>query len=127
MKTTYDVNAIRTGKWWALEVPAVPRAMSQARRLDQADTMIREALAMVLDVPEDSFNLSIHPILDGPIATLVEEANAARTQAQDARKRATERLTAAVNEARRMGLPVRDVAELTGVSYQYAAKIDSTK
>ena len=39
--------------------------------------MIREALAMVLDVPEDSFELSIHPVLDGRIATLVEEANVA--------------------------------------------------
>lgn len=99
MKTTYEVNAIRTRKWWALEVPDVPRAMSQTRRLDQADSMIREALALVLDVPEDSFELSIHPVPDGPIAALVEEANVARNQAQDARKRATERLTAAVNEA----------------------------
>jgi hypothetical protein len=74
MRATYEVRAIRSGRWWTLEAADVPRARSQTRRLDQAEVMIREALAMVLDVEPDSFDVAIHPVLEPELDELVSNA-----------------------------------------------------
>ncbi|MCC6831229.1 MAG: hypothetical protein IT200_07770 [Thermoleophilia bacterium] len=55
------MTATRSERWWALETEGAPGAPSQARRLDQADAMIRGALSMVLDVPEDGLDVRITP------------------------------------------------------------------
>lgn len=36
---------------------------TQARRLKKADAMVRDAIALFLDVPADSFDIKIEPIL----------------------------------------------------------------
>jgi hypothetical protein len=124
MKTrkTYEVIARRSGGWWALEVTGVPRAVSQARRLDQADEMIRDALSMVLDVPEDSFDVVLNPILDKRLASLVKSANSLRQQAAEARDASTGAVEQVVKHAKLSGLPVRDTAVLLGLSHQYISK-----
>lgn len=123
MKEIYQVQAIRSGRWWALEAPQVPRARSQARRLDQAEPMIREAIAMVLDVDPDSFDVEIHPILDPALDHMVTAAAHARDTAATARAHATDALRQLVETASREGYTVRDIAEIAGVSHQYAAKL----
>jgi hypothetical protein len=121
-RKTYEVMARRSGGWWALEVTGVPRAVSQARRLDQADEMIREALSMVLDVPEDSFDVVLNPVLDRKLASLVKTANDLRQHAVEARDASTGAVEQVVQHAKLSGLPVRDTAVLLGVSHQYVAK-----
>ena len=46
----YRVRAVRSGGWWAITVPELPGVFSQARRLDQVETMAREAIALMLDI-----------------------------------------------------------------------------
>jgi hypothetical protein len=123
MKTTYQVQAVRSGRWWALETPQIPRARSQARRLDQAEPMIREAIAMVLNIDPDSFDVEIHPILDADLGQMVTAAAHARDAAATARANATDALRQLVETASRDGYTVRDIAEIAGVSHQYAAKL----
>lgn len=53
---TFDVIAQPCGDWWALEVPGVP-VHSQAESLDDVAETAREAIAMALDVPEDSVTI----------------------------------------------------------------------
>ncbi len=122
-KQTYRVTATRSGGWWALEAPGVRRVHSQARRLDQAEAMAREAIALVLDVPEDSFDVEVEPTLSDDLAPVLEEAVAARAVAEDAQRNAREVTVTAVRRLRMEGLPVRDIGRLLGVSYQRAAKI----
>ena len=38
-------TATRVGSWWAIEVPEVPGAFSQARRLSQVAAMAADAVA----------------------------------------------------------------------------------
>jgi hypothetical protein len=56
---TYRVTATRDGDWWSLVAYEVQgrEVASQSRRLDQADAAIREAIALVLDVDGDAFEV----------------------------------------------------------------------
>ena len=49
----YRVRAVRSGNWWSITVPELPGVFAQARRLDQVETMAREAIAMMLDIDTD--------------------------------------------------------------------------
>jgi predicted RNase H-like HicB family nuclease len=60
-RPSYMALATRDGEWWAIEVPAVDGAFSQARTLEQVPAMAREAIALMLEVPEDSFDLIVIP------------------------------------------------------------------
>ncbi len=123
---TYSVRAVRAGRWWKLKVIGVPGVAAWARRLDQVDEVIREPLAQILDVRADSFALRVVPVLDKGLShlpQLVDEANATRIEAVEARRRAAELLENFVREASDAGLSIRDAATILGVSHQYIAKI----
>lgn len=38
-RSPYRAHAVRSGNWWAIDVPDVPGAFTQVRRLDQAESM----------------------------------------------------------------------------------------
>ena len=59
MRPTYTVNAERSGAWWAITVAELPGVFSQARRLDQIESMARDAIALWLDSPKDSFDVTV--------------------------------------------------------------------
>ena len=46
----YRVEVVRSGEWWAITVPALRGAFSQARNLDEVPEVAREAIALMLDV-----------------------------------------------------------------------------
>jgi predicted RNase H-like HicB family nuclease len=56
-------RAHREGNWWAISVQGLPGALSQVRWLDQAEAMAQEMIALVLDVPEESFDVVVAPDL----------------------------------------------------------------
>lgn len=117
-RETYRVKATRAGGWWDLEVPAVSGAHSQCRRLDQAEGMAREAIALFLDVPEDSFDVEVQASLDLPVLEAIDDALKLRRTAEAEAKRATEATDRVVRELLDKGLTLRDVGHLLGVSYQ---------
>ena len=45
--TTVTANAVRSGNWWAIEVPEIPGLFTQARRLDQAASMVQDAATLL--------------------------------------------------------------------------------
>lgn len=47
--TTYTAVCRRSGRWWAISVPELKGVHTQARRLDQAEAMAGEAVALMLD------------------------------------------------------------------------------
>ena len=109
-RPSYEVTAYRSGKWWALEAPRVRGALSQCRRLDQAETMIREAIATVLDVRDDSFDISLDVQLPGDVRRLVDGVADARAQqevADQAARRAMQATAASSSRVTtsRQGMP----------------------
>jgi len=125
MMTIYHVTATRDGKWWALQCQEFPGALSQVTRLDQAPGMIREAIAFVAQVPEDSFDIEVIPVLPEAFLREQEAMVEARDQSKVLNSKAAQYARSAVKVLVDAGLPVRDVGTIMGVSYQRAAQLAS--
>jgi Ser-tRNA(Ala) deacylase AlaX len=120
----YTVQATREGKWWSLQCIEVPGAISQVSRLDQAADTIREAIAWVADVPEESIEITVTPIL--PESVLEHLAAAARLRAESARlnTQAAEQTRAAVGELHTsQHLTYREIGAALGISHQRASQL----
>lgn len=122
---TYRVVAERHDKWWLLEVPEIPGTFSQVRRLDQVDEWIRDAISLMLEIPEDSFNIDLDVRLPkDELAELraVKAAQKAVTQAQEESSTRTKSLVAKLKDE---GLTVRDIGTMLGVSYQRVSQLSA--
>jgi predicted RNase H-like HicB family nuclease len=126
MRPLYAAIAIRSGRWWALEVPALSGVHSQARRLDQAEAMVRDAIALMLQVPEDSFDVAIQPQLEslGELGHAIEDALRARQAAAEAHEASSDAMQHAVRDIRDSGYTARDAGMLLGVSNQRISQIE---
>lgn len=121
--TRYVVVARREGRLWALEVAEVPGALSMVRRLEQAEAHIREAIGFVLDVPQDSFDVSVEPVIPGEWAELIEQAKELRVAADEASAAATALSRRLATDMTSAGLSVRDAGRLLGVSAQRVSQL----
>jgi predicted RNase H-like HicB family nuclease len=129
MKTpsdSYNVNVQRSGKWWALTFPGLPSVFTQAKRLDQVEGMAREAIGFWFDLPNQTYlgevNITVTPPqpaaeLIGQLNEAIEVAGAASETIRVTRKGLATMLT------EDEGLPLRDVGELIGVSFQRVSQI----
>lgn len=122
-RKAYTVTAERgAGQWWVLECAELG-AVSQVRRLSDAEEEMREALAYLADAPADSFDIDVRPIVsEGAIALMVAAAEH-RTRASTEQKLAADALRAAARAMHEEGLTYRDVAVVMGLSYQRIAQL----
>lgn len=121
--TRHVVRARRIGGWWALDVDGVPGAHTQVRRIDQADAMARDAIAGILGVAEDSFEVVVSPVVPEAIRAMLDEATHARSQASRAQDAAARLTLEAAQRLVAEGLTVRDAGVLLGVSHQRIAQL----
>lgn len=119
-----DVTAIcqRSGNWWAIETPEIPGLYTQARRLDQAEHMVKDA-AQLLGVDVDT--VTILPFIDTDTESLIEQLLSARAEATRAQERASQLTREAISTLRNEGLTVRDVAIVTGLSPQRVSALQA--
>lgn len=59
-RVTYTVRTERSDGWWAIIMPQLRGVHSQARRLDLVPAAARDAIAAMLDVEPDSFDVKHH-------------------------------------------------------------------
>ncbi len=121
--TTYHVTATRHGKSWLLECDELPTIISHANRLDQAADTIREAIAFVADVPEDSFTIELNPVLPEVYSLAEARARIARETALAANSEAARESRIAARALADEGWTVRDIGTVMGVSHQRAAQL----
>jgi predicted RNase H-like HicB family nuclease len=118
-RKTYTVTATRSDQWWALECPEVRGFASQARRLDQAEAMAREAIGLLLDVPEDSFDVTVITDLgEDELTDQVAEVRELRVQADQFQKLARLATAETVASVLARRIPMRDASAMLGVSHQ---------
>lgn len=120
---TYTANARRTGNWWAIDVDGLEGVYSQARRLDQAEAMARDAIALFLDVPADSFAVAVQPHLEKDVNELVVKAVVAKGRAAAAQAEASNVQRKAVGVLLGKGLTTRDVGGILHLSHQRVAQL----
>ena len=122
-RRTFTVTAERgRGPWWVTECAEVG-AVSQVRRLDQAADDIREAIAYLSGLPEDSFDIEVAPVLPDAFWEAMRGAEDQRDVAAAANRAAAELNQRAARVLRDEGLTLRDVGHLMGVSHQRAAQL----
>lgn len=125
-RTTYRVVAERSGDWWAISVPEIRGVFTQAKRLEQVEGMARDAVALMLDVPAESFDLELEPHVASAIDVTVDEAVAASQRAREAAADASQAMRVAAQAAAAEGLTVRDIGVLLHVSAQRVSQLLAT-
>jgi predicted RNase H-like HicB family nuclease len=123
MRSSYTVSAERHGDWWAITIDELRGVFSQARRLTQVESMARDAIALLLEVPTDSFDLSVREKLTPDAERLVLAAKEARAAAIAHQEVASERSRAAARTLTEQGLPQRDIGRLLDLSHQRVAQL----
>lgn len=122
-RKTYRVEAERDGRWWVASMAEIKGAHTQARRLDQLELMARDVISLILDVPEDSFDIDIHASLPEDVEDLAARTREARSRADASADEANEFTREAVPRLLAKGLPVRDVAVILGLSFQRVSQL----
>lgn len=120
----YEVQATRSGKWWALEVPEVKGVYSQARSLSEARAMAREAIALMLEIADDSFEIAL--VLT-PWADEIRSLNALRADHEDLIKRADAIRDELLASFKASGVSTRDAGVALGLSHQRINQLQSAR
>ncbi len=102
-----EVERGRSGRWWLIDVPEVPAAHSQARRLDQAEDVARDLIALLTDSDPGSFDVDVNVRLPDEVRADLDRAEELR---QEAARSQHEAALLARSAARRLhddGLPLQ--------------------
>ena len=106
--------------WWIVTVPEVQGCLTQGRSLAEGRRRIREALALFVDEAAAARAVLVDDIrLPARTSAVVRKVASARGQLDKVQAEAMKATaSAATLLTRKLGLSVRDAAELLGVSYQ---------
>lgn len=85
--------------------------------------MARDLIAIMSDVPEDSFDLEIEVHLPDEVRTELEESTELRERAARNQTEAARLVRDAAARLYKLGLPYRDVGTVLGVSFQRAKQL----
>ena len=122
-RPTYEVTAQRDGRWWLVRVPEIQGAITQARRLEQVETMAREVVSLLLEVAPDSFDLDVRPAIPDEVRAELTRARDLQRQAERTQAEAATLVRDAARKLREQGLSVADVGTVLGVSFQRASQL----
>jgi len=123
----FKAAAHRSQGWWAFEVTGddLPHpAYTQARRLDQAEDMVRDLLALHFGIGTDEVgHIEVVPVLDAALADEVTQTRQAREQAEKVRAEVTMQTRRTALHLREQGLAQRDISTLLGLSHQAVSQL----
>lgn len=120
--TTYTARVRRDGRFWLIHVPEVDRS-TQARHLREVEDMARDLIALMDDIPEDSFDLDVQTELPEDIAQELGIAVKLRERAARDQHDAAAHVRAAAAKLHDQGLTYRDIGQALGVSHQRAKQL----
>ena len=121
---TYQVDVVKDEGWWIMHA-RIPRTIlySQARRIDDIEFMIRDAIAGALDVDPQSFAIELTFDLDSDVLDQVSRAREASLEAAEVQERASRESRAAVQALRKEGLTLKEAGYFLGVTPQRVAQL----
>lgn len=119
MSTTYTIDVRRDHEQWTADVRDMPAAHTFARNLTLLDKYIREAIAVVEDLPEGAEpGLDLEYCYHGVAQAIVDADEIGRRRRHAAKELAEANQAAqeAIPVLTAAGCSVRDTAQLLGVS-----------
>jgi hypothetical protein len=124
---TFTATARRSQGWWAIEVTgdglSYP-AYTQARRLDQAEDIVRDLLALHFDLrPYQIGTIELVPVLEPPLGDEISNTRQVRESAERLRVDAVYLTRQTARRLKAQGLPQRDISILLGISHQAVSQI----
>ena len=60
IKTTYKANVTKDGAFWFIQLPSLENVFTQARSLNEIESMTRDVISLLLDIPVESFDLKFN-------------------------------------------------------------------
>lgn len=121
----YHAHVEQDGRFWLIYVQEIGH-YTQARNLREVETMARDLIATLREVPPDSFELVKDVHLPEKVEKHLRKAEERRQDATTAQAEAAAEVRAAARELRDSGLSLRDVGEALGVSHQRAHQLVSS-
>lgn len=120
----YRISAQRNERgWWIVRVLDFRHVVTQARRASEIEEMARDVIALLEDVPPDSFDVDITHRVAGDLDDDIAEARRLRREADDLSARSREATADAARRLRDAGLSVREIGALLGIAHQRAQQI----
>jgi hypothetical protein len=124
VKPTYEVRAWQEDGWWLARITGASgdadltpvNALTHARSLNQIEQVVRDLVAMILDLDEGAFDVEVEYVLPRDVDLLVCEAIGAQTWLEAARDLFRERASAAARALSDQGFSRREAATLLGLS-----------
>lgn len=131
-QTAYTVTYDRDDNHrWFVRCPAVPGAHSHGRTLASARSNICEAIALVLDLPDDTeFDLiEVIRVSDPGLQRALDRARNLRQRARELDEQCQAATLDAVTTSDNSGdsIGMRDIAELLGISHQRVQQLASNR
>jgi predicted RNase H-like HicB family nuclease len=126
-RRTYRVSAERTDRgWWVIRILDFRHVVTQARRAAEIETMARDVIALLEDLPPDSFDLDVTHRVGDDLGAGIAEARRLRREADDLTRRSRETTADVARRLRSAGLSVREIGALLGIAHQRAQQILAT-
>lgn len=119
----YTAHVTRGGSWWAIEIAELDGVYTQARRLDQVESVARDAIAATLDVDPVSVAIDVSVSLDGDVEAHLARLRQLRDDVERLNREASETARATARQLHDAGMPLRDVGAVMGISYQRAHQL----
>jgi hypothetical protein len=121
---SYRVEVTRDGKWWMVSIPELD-GLTQARRLGEVELMAREYIAVTTGTPLSDVTVDM-TIEVGDIHDAGAEAAHIRQEREEAARLEAQALAESKALAQRLAaeqVPVRDIGEILGVTFQRASQL----
>jgi hypothetical protein len=119
---TYHAEVDRDGTVWRIRVPEVA-GTTQARTLREVEAMARDLIAIMDDIPADSFDLETTLTLPAEVRAELDQSAELRERAARSQAQAAQLVRRAARRLRDQGLPLQDVGKALGVSFQRAKQL----
>ena len=120
-----NVTAVceRSGGWWAVNVPEVEGAYTQAKRLDQVPAMVADAVHLLTGTRVADIHVTLEARGVDVGREKWDEARNVEAQARKLQEEAAGLARAAVALYRDQGLSVRDIGTLLELSPQRVSQL----